>query len=131
MPAQALRQLATVPGVTFHSLQFGAEALPWLGMVDAMGAVRDFADTAALTAGLDLVITIDTSWAHIAASLGKPTWILLAHDADWRWLKGRTDSPWYPSARLFRQPAPGDWASVLREVEAARAAWLSTSRASP
>lgn len=78
----------------------------------------DFQDTADIIAGLDLVITVDTSVAHLAASLGKPTWILLPFvETDWRWMKGRTDSPWYPSATLYRQPAPGDWASVLDRIE--------------
>lgn len=78
--------------------------------------LKDFADTAALLAELDLVITVDTSVAHLAGALGKPVWILLPHVADWRWLRGREDSPWYPSARLFRQPARKDWASVIERV---------------
>lgn len=76
----------------------------------------DFADTAALIEALDLVITVDTSVAHLAGALGKPTWILLPFCPDWRWLTGREDSPWYPSARLFRQTTPGDWAGVIRRV---------------
>lgn len=86
---------------------------------EATGA-RDFLDTAEIVAGLDLVITIDTSMAHLAGSLGAPTWILLpAAECDWRWLRDREDSPWYPSARLFRQPSPGDWAGALAAVKAA------------
>jgi tetratricopeptide (TPR) repeat protein len=85
---------------------------------------KDFRETAEIVAKLDLVITVDTAVAHLAASMGKPTWILLpARDTDWRWLHNRTDSPWYPSARLFRQAAPGRWPDVLREVAAALAAW--------
>ncbi len=76
----------------------------------------DFADTAALMSNLDLVITVDTSVAHLAAALGKPTWILLRYDTDWRWLQKRSDSPWYPSVRLFRQTNRGAWGSVLDEV---------------
>ncbi len=76
----------------------------------------DFADAAALLSGLDLVITVDTAMAHLAGALGKPVWILLPHVADWRWLKNREDSPWYPTARLFRQAVAGDWASVIERV---------------
>jgi len=79
----------------------------------------DFADTAALIATLDCVITIDTSVAHVAAALGKATWVLLPFAPDWRWLLERDDSPWYPTARLFRQTAPGDWPGVIAAVEAA------------
>ena len=80
---------------------------------------RDFAETAALIETLDLVIAVDTSVAHLAGAMGKPVWILLPHDPDWRWMLGREDSPWYPSARLFRQPVPGDWDSVIDRVAAA------------
>lgn len=89
------------------------DRLPLLRMGDELG---DFADTAALIEALDLVITVDTSVAHLAGALGKPTWILLPFSPDWRWLTGRDDSPWYPSARLFRQTTPGDWAGVVRRV---------------
>ena len=78
--------------------------------------LADLADTAAIIAMLDLVITIDTSIAHVAGALGKPMWVLLPFAADWRWLRERSDSPWYPTARLFRQPAPGDWQSVVKQV---------------
>jgi hypothetical protein len=112
----------TATGVALHALQHGIRA----GDRDALAAMpplidlgsgfRDFADTAAVIAGLDLVIAVDTSVAHLAASLGKPTWVLLPFVADWRWLLGRDDSPWYPSVRLFRQTARGDWAGVVERV---------------
>ena len=81
----------------------------------------DFADTAALIEALDRVISVDTSVAHLAGALGKPVWILLPFCPDWRWLTGRDDSPWYPSARLFRQGAPGDWQGVIGRVAGALA----------
>lgn len=79
-------------------------------------ADRDFADTAALISLMDEVVTVDTSVAHLAGAMGKPIRILLPHNPDWRWMLGRNDSPWYPTARLFRQPAAGDWDSVLHEI---------------
>src|SRR5262249_54631735 len=76
----------------------------------------DLADAAAMIELVDLVITIDTSIANLAGAMGKPTWVLLPFSADWRWMLGRADSPWYPTARLFRQPKPDDWESVVDEV---------------
>ena len=103
--------------------QSDAAAFAASGRVAFFGdALDDFAATAALVAQMDLVICVDTSLAHLAGALGKPVWILLPYAPDWRWLLGRTDSPWYPTARLFRQPAFGDWASVIDEVRAALAA---------
>jgi hypothetical protein len=79
--------------------------------------IEDFDDTAAIVSLLDLVISSDTSIVHLAGALGKRVWILLQYSAEWRWLLGRTDSPWYPNARLFRQPKIDDWESVVREVQ--------------
>ncbi len=73
----------------------------------------DFADAAAMIALVDLVITIDTSIAHLAGALGKETWVLLQFDSEWRWLQERDDSPWYPYTKLFRQSVPGDWSEVV------------------
>ena len=81
--------------------------------------LEDFADTAALCSALDFVISVDTSIAHLAGALGKETWVLLPFNPDWRWMLGRTDSPWYARARLYRQNMPDDWANVLTEVRAA------------
>jgi hypothetical protein len=80
--------------------------------------LKDFADAAALIAELDLVVCADTAVAHLAGALGKPVWILLPYVADWRWLRKRKKSPWYPSARLFRQSVAGDWSDVIDRVTA-------------
>ena len=102
------------PRLAQRLLKHGRDLTP-----EATGA-KDFEDTARIVADLDLVIAVDTSVAHLAGSMGKPVWVLLpARDTDWRWLRGRDDSPWYPSARLFRQRVSGDWEPVLRRVEAA------------
>ncbi|HEV7815167.1 MAG TPA: tetratricopeptide repeat-containing glycosyltransferase family protein [Janthinobacterium sp.] len=90
-------------------------------------AQRNFSDTAALVAQMDLVVTVDTSVAHLAAAMGKPTWILLPFAPDWRWMLERGDSPWYPMARLFRQPRSGDWDSVIAAVGREMAAFLAAA----
>ena len=81
--------------------------------------ILGFANTAALSECMDLIITVDTSLAHLNGALGKKTWVLLAFDADWRWLSGRDDSPWYPTMRLFRQRTAGNWGELLGRVFAA------------
>jgi Flp pilus assembly protein TadD len=129
--ARSLPSLATlapllqVPGIRWFSLQKGAgEDEAKEGVVDLAPAIDDFADTAALIAGLDLVITVDTACAHLAGALGTPCWVLLpAWQPDWRWLAGRADTPWYPHVmRLFRQRRDGAWDEVVKEVAAALAA---------
>jgi hypothetical protein len=93
----------------------------------ALSGARDFADTAAIAAGLDLVISVDTSVAHLAGAMGKPCWVLIpAVNTDWRWLRDRQDSPWYPSMRLYRQARPGDWDAELDHIEADLAALIAT-----
>jgi len=119
MPFEALRPLTELAGVRLFSLQMGeacAELEGVEGVTDLAPYVGDMADTAAQMARLDLVISVDTSVAHLAAGLGVATWVLLPFAADWRWLRGRSDSPWYPTMRLFRQPRPGDWEAVVAEV---------------
>jgi hypothetical protein len=85
--------------------------------------LADFDDTAAVIDSLDLVVTIDTAVAHLAGAMGKPTWILLPHAPEWRWMLDREDTPWYPTARLFRQKRLGDWESVIERVRASLSAW--------
>ncbi len=112
-----LAPLFDVSGVHFVSLQKGGPAAPKdVPLTDLMGEVRDFADTAALIASLDLVISVDTAVAHLAAALGKPVWLLNRFDSCWRWQAGRRDSPWYPTLQLYHQSRPGDWGPVLAEV---------------
>jgi tetratricopeptide (TPR) repeat protein len=117
-----LAPLFDAPGVQFVSLQKDvrdgeAEALRnILGLLDLGPDLKDFADTAAVMSLLDLVISVDTSTAHLAGAMGKPIFILLPFSPDWRWLLEREDSPWYPTARLFRQPKIGDWESVIERV---------------
>ena len=82
-------------------------------LIDLQAEQRDFADTAAIVANLDLVISIDTSVAHLAGAMGKPVWVLLHKSPDWRWMLDREDSPWYPTARLFRQSTLGNWQDVV------------------
>jgi hypothetical protein len=117
-----LEKLGIVAGVSFVSLQKGEAArqqTPGLTITDWTADLNDFADTAALIANLDLVIAVDTAVAHLAGALGKPVWVLLPFVPDWRWMLDREDSPWYPTMRLFRQPAIGDWETpISRIVEA-------------
>ncbi|HEY4744370.1 MAG TPA: tetratricopeptide repeat protein, partial [Desulfuromonadaceae bacterium] len=134
-PLTAFAPLAIFKDATFYSLQLGdgAEQAPPPGMVlkDLSGHIRDFEDTAAVIAHLDLVITIDTSVAHLAGAMGTPTWLLLAHAADWRWMADRDNSPWYPGMRLFRQPEPGDWQGVITAVASALAELVPGTVAGP
>ena len=105
------------------------ETLHAAGGVDLSGHLGDFEDTTGVLALLDLVITVDTSVAHLAGAMGIPTWILLPYAPDWRWLLDREDSPWYPTARLFRQTEPGSWDGALARVAAELAKWTAAKRA--
>ncbi|MBV9724475.1 MAG: tetratricopeptide repeat protein, partial [Gammaproteobacteria bacterium] len=116
---KALAPLGELSGVSFVSLQKDAPAAqaadPPHGLIlhDFTADLHDFEDTAALIVNLDLVISVDTSVAHLAGALGKPVWLLNRFDTCWRWLLNRDDSPWYPTLRQFRQPRPGDWHSAI------------------
>jgi Tfp pilus assembly protein PilF len=124
IPLAAFAPLFRVDKTVYFSLQKGSAAAqiatppPGLPLHDVAPKLDDIADTAAAIAALDLVISVDTSVAHVAGAIGKPVWILLPHVPDWRWLLGREDSPWYPSARLFRQPTLGAWAPVIERMAA-------------
>jgi tetratricopeptide (TPR) repeat protein len=113
MTLSTLAPLADLPGIQFFSLQKGeagkqaADSLSRMAIVDWATELGDFADTAALMANLDLIISVDTAVAHLAGAMGKPVWVLLTALADWRWLQVREDSPWYPTMRLFRQSTAG------------------------
>lgn len=109
--------------VAFYSLQKG-DAASELNenpgsskVIDYTEEIHDFSDTAGLLHNLDLVISVDTAVAHLTGAIGKPVWTLLPFIPDWRWMLDRNDSPWYPTMRLFRQPSPGDWKSVISEVK--------------
>ncbi|MCC7273312.1 MAG: tetratricopeptide repeat protein [Alphaproteobacteria bacterium] len=133
-PPGFLAPLAAAAGCRFFSLQVpGARHAPAATIADLPPALRalttdlgpalgDMADTAAALAALELIITVDSAVAHLAATQGVPTWMLASFVADWRWLEGRADSPWYPSLRLFRQERPHDWPSAIAAVAAALAA---------
>jgi tetratricopeptide (TPR) repeat protein len=118
-----LAPILRITGCEFYSLQKGEHALAQLRnsalrqrVVDCADDLHDFSDTAALIDNLDLIIAVDTSVAHLAGALGKPFWLLNRYNTCWRWLIDRDDSPWYPTARLFRQNAPGDWSGVISRV---------------
>jgi len=121
-PLIELAPLADVGGVHFISLQKDSVAedlvsVPHgLAFTDLAPELKNFSDTAALIGQLDLLLTIDTACAHLGGALGAKTWTLLPYMADWRWLRDRSDTPWYPTMRLFRQPRPDNWSSVILEV---------------
>jgi hypothetical protein len=117
--------LTALAGVTLYSLQKGERANDLLTVEggarvrDLGGAIRDFGGTAGIITQLDLVVTVDSAPAHLAGALGIPVWVLLPFSPGWRWLLDREDSPWYPTMRLFRQSAPGDWDGVFERVRVA------------
>lgn len=125
LPLSKLDLLGTVKNVVFYNLQKGDGAdqakqpLANLYFIDLKEDIGDFASTAALIANLDLVISVDTSVAHLAGAIGKPAWVMLPFAPDWRWLLDRDDSPWYPTHRLFRQREIGNWEEVISRVKVA------------
>jgi hypothetical protein len=122
MPLARLAPLAAAGGTSFISLQkpLPAADQPTIaqfpGMMDLSPDLADFGETAAVIANLDLIITVDTAMGHLAGAMAKPVWIMLPKASDWRWLLERGDSPWYPTARLFRQTTPGDWDPVVAQA---------------
>jgi hypothetical protein len=139
-PLATAAPLARLEGVSLISLQKGAgsEQRARVGFELAqftdplhMGAEEIANETAAILTGLDLLITADTALAHLAGALGVRVWVVLQAVPDWRWLTGRTDSPWYPTMRLFRQRAPGDWTELFERVAAELRVWLAESRTPP
>lgn len=127
---ERLAPLFEIPGCRFYSLQIGQRAadlapLPTGKIVDLAQELHDFAETAAVMANLDLVLAVDTAVVHLAGALGRRCWLILPFAPDWRWLTGRSDSPWYPTLRLFRQPSFGDWDAVIAEIAEALASLAS------
>lgn len=124
IPLEMFAGLSGMDRVTFVGLnneplaESEREAAAHIGLVDVSAELADFVDTAALLANLDLVIAVDTAVLHLAAALSRPAWGLLRFAPHWPWLLGRRDSPWYPTLRLYRQPKPGDWGAVVRDVVA-------------
>ena len=124
VPLPVFAELFDQPDAQFFSLnrdlkEGDAERLPDYPLVNLVPRIQDFADAARFIGQMDLVITCDTATAHLAGGMGKPVWILLPFAPDWRWLTDRSDSPWYPTARLFRQPKTDDWAGVVAQIKAA------------
>lgn len=116
LPGSMLEALAGLRQIDFVSLQKTSAPPPLLTLIDVSSKLDDFAATASALMEIDLLISVDTSVAHLAGALGRQAWVLLPYAADWRWFEQREDSPWYPSLRLFRQPRPGDWPEVIERV---------------
>ncbi len=133
VPLEQLKSLLALKEIDFYSVQYAGKIIDgkipeksqaWVAAgfsasQDLSNAVGSFLGLAAVLSQLDLLITVDSAPAHLSGSLGQPTWVMLPHVSDFRWLTNRTDSPWYATLRLFRQPALGDWASVVKEIKTA------------
>ena len=131
VPIAELAPLFALEGIEFYSFQFDSDTVedkPFADeVIDLAPRLGDFAQTASYVKQMDLIITIDSSLAHLAGGLGHPVWLMLARQTDWRWIGDEHTTPWYPSMRLFRQTTAGDWTPVLEQVAAA----LQTLRATP
>ena len=137
VPYSKFSKLFNTPNCTFYSVQINADATAITDMNrrsnvhDLRDTISDFSDTAGIISQTDLIISVDTATAHLAGALGKPVWTLLPYAADWRWRLHRTDTPWYPSMRLFRQTKPGHWDDLMEEINHClfnHCAQFSTSR---
>ena len=134
-PFKYFTELMGLADVALYSLQTGRAAADIAGhgcqafVTDLGGKMRDFADTAAVIGQLDLIISVDSAVAHLAGAMGKPVWVALPHPGDWRWMQDGDTSPWYPTMRLFRQSAPGDWATVFEALTKALATEAGGGRA--
>jgi hypothetical protein len=121
-PPDLFLPIARVDGIRLFSLQkeiperWAGSSVTVMNLMDYTGDIEDFSDTAGIIMNLDLVISVDTAVTHLAGALGKAIWTLLPFAPDWRWMLKRDDSPWYPTMRLFRQPSPGDWKSVIEHL---------------
>jgi hypothetical protein len=132
IPAVELTPILSCKHCQFYSLQKNVDCVSTASLgaiVDLWPRLSDVRDTAALIRNLDLIVTVDSMVAHLAGALGRPVWIMLPAKADWRWMLARNDTPWYPTARLFRQGAPGDWSKVIADVcaslSSAKSAYIS------
>ncbi len=127
-----MKPIFSLPGLTWFSVQKGERERETESLGDDFDVytlgpqIEDFSDTLAILHSLDLLITVDTSVAHLAGAAGLPVWTLVPAYTEWRWLTDRTDSPWYPSMRLFRQRDLGDWTAVIEEVRDALCEWSET-----
>jgi len=135
IPFPELRPILAQPGIAFFSLQLPVRpedqphVCATLNLVPLTERLRDFYDTAGYLGQMDLVLSVDTAVAHLSGALGKPTWTLLPDPGDWRWLLERTDSPWYPTMRLFRQSRAGQWPPVIARVAEELGRWVATRNA--
>lgn len=123
-----LKPLFAIPGISWYLLQAGAVEAGWDRHSGTLAGGANLLDDAQIIKSLDLVLSVDTMMAHLAGALAVPVWTLLPYHADWRWMDNGNTSPWYPSMRLFRQPAPGNWMSVVEEVQFALRRLLNTGR---